>query len=178
MTVLKNLTLRARPCCKLLSKAEAEEKARDDARPHRSAPTRRTRVPAMLSGGQKQRIAIVARADDAAGGHALRRADLRARPRDGRRGARPDALARRGRHDDGRRHARDGLRPRGRQPRASSWTAARSSRKTRRTNCSTIRRTPERKRSFPKCSDQTTPDAAASGVVCALWATNVRPLSF
>ena len=63
----------------------------------------------------------------AAGGHrpgpgdgpqadAVRRADLGARPRARRRGAGGHARARRGRHDDDRRHARDGLRPRGRRP--------------------------------------------------------------
>ena len=35
-----------------------------------------------------------------------------------------------GRHDDGRGHPRDGLRPHGRQPGASSWPTARSSRRT------------------------------------------------
>ena len=48
--------------------------------------------------------------------HAVRRAHLGAGPRAGRRGPRRDERARRGGHDDGGRHPRDGLRPRGRRP--------------------------------------------------------------
>src|SRR5262249_1833849 len=48
---------------------------------------------------------------------ALRRADLGARPGARRRRARRDAAARERGDDDGRRHARDGLRARGRRPR-------------------------------------------------------------
>mgnify|MGYP002426771550 CR=1 FL=1 len=66
--------------------------------------------PSQLSGGQKQRVAI-ARAL-AMEPEALRRADERARPPDGRRSARRYALARRGRPDYDRRHPRDGVRPR------------------------------------------------------------------
>ena len=48
---------------------------------------------------------------------AARRGDERARPRARRRGAERDPRARRGRHDDADRDARDGLRPRHREPR-------------------------------------------------------------
>ena len=49
-------------------------------------------------------------------GDALRRADLGARPRDDQRGPRRHGRPRQARHDDDRRHPRDGLRPQGRQP--------------------------------------------------------------
>ncbi|MCE0447871.1 hypothetical protein LT493_40350 [Streptomyces tricolor] len=49
-------------------------------------------------------------------GDALRRADLRARPRAGRRRPRRHAPARPRGHDDDGRHPRDDLRPRGRRP--------------------------------------------------------------
>ena len=55
-------------------------------------------------------------ARDGSEAHALRRADLRARPRARRRGARRHARARRPGHDDDRRHPRDGLRPRRGRP--------------------------------------------------------------
>jgi glutamate/aspartate transport system ATP-binding protein len=42
----------------------------------------RDKYPSALSGGQQQRVAI-ARARDGSGRHAVRRSDLRARPRDG-----------------------------------------------------------------------------------------------
>jgi glutamate/aspartate transport system ATP-binding protein len=48
--------------------------------------------------------------------HAVRRADLGARPGDGGRGARRDGAARQGRHDDDGRHPRDGLRAQGEPP--------------------------------------------------------------
>ena len=57
MTVLKNLTL-APVHLKLLSKAEADEKARAMLA-RIGLPDKADTVPAMLSGGQKQRIAIV-----------------------------------------------------------------------------------------------------------------------
>ncbi|CAA9570227.1 MAG: ABC transporter, ATP-binding protein (cluster 3, basic aa/glutamine/opines), partial [uncultured Thermomicrobiales bacterium] len=50
-------------------------------------------------------------------GDALRRAHLRAGPRDDQRGPRRHGGPREGRHDHGRRHPRDGLRPPGGQPR-------------------------------------------------------------
>ena len=57
MTVLKNLTL-APVHLKLLSKAEADEKARGMLA-RIGLPDKADTFPAMLSGGQKQRIAIV-----------------------------------------------------------------------------------------------------------------------
>ena len=57
MTVLKNLTL-APVHLKLLSKAEADEKARAMLA-RIGLPDKADTFPAMLSGGQKQRIAIV-----------------------------------------------------------------------------------------------------------------------
>ena len=51
------------------------------------------------------------RARHGPGGDAVRRADLGARSRDGRRSAEHHEAARRGRHDDDRRHPRDELRP-------------------------------------------------------------------
>ena len=48
--------------------------------------------------------------------HAVRRADLGARPRDDQGGARHHDRARRGGHDDALRHPRDGLRPGGGEP--------------------------------------------------------------
>jgi general L-amino acid transport system ATP-binding protein len=57
-----------------------------------------------------------ARALHEAAHHAVRRADLRPRPRDDQGGARHHDLARRGGHDDDLRHPRDGLRPLGREP--------------------------------------------------------------
>ena len=64
------------------------------------------------------------RAGDGAEADAVRRADLGARPRAGRRRARRHARPRARRHDDGRRHPRDRLRARGRRHASSSWTAA------------------------------------------------------
>ena len=72
MTVLKNLTL-APVHLKLLSKAEADEKARAMLA-RIGLPDKADTFPAMLSGAHRHRP----RADDAARGHALRRADLRA----------------------------------------------------------------------------------------------------
>ena len=75
----------------------------------------------LLSGAAFRRPAAArgdrTRARDGAAGDAVRRADQRARPRDGRRGAGGHARPGRRRHDDDVRHPRDGLRPRGRRPR-------------------------------------------------------------
>src|SRR5215203_6290714 len=77
---------------------------------------KRDEYPIRLSGGQKQRVAI-ARPVHAPQGDALRRADLRARPRADRGGPRRDEGPSPGvGHDDGGGHPRDGLRPRGRRP--------------------------------------------------------------
>ena len=73
--------------------------------------------PRQLSGGQQQRVAIARALAMDASRDAVRRTDLRARSRDDQGGARRHARARAGRHDDGGRHARDGLRPRRGRPR-------------------------------------------------------------
>ena len=75
------------------------------------------KFPGQLSGGQQQRVRDRARAVDGSDLHAVRRADVGARSRDDQRGARRDGAAREGRHDDDGRHARDGLRAQGREPR-------------------------------------------------------------
>ena len=74
--------------------------------------------PSTLSGGQRQRIAIVRGARDEPEGDALRRTDIRARPRNGRRGiGAHQGTCKRG-HDNGHRHARNGICARGRYPRS------------------------------------------------------------
>ena len=78
--------------------------------------TRPSKLPAQLSGGQQQRVAIARALAMKPEGHAVRRADLGAGPRDDQRGPRRHGLPRARRHDDGRRHPRDGLRPQGREP--------------------------------------------------------------
>ena len=74
------------------------------------------KYPAQLSGGQQQRVAIARALAMNPEGHAVRRADVGPRPGDDQRGARRDDRARQGRHDDGRGHARDGIRPPSRRP--------------------------------------------------------------
>ena len=71
--------------------------------------------PAQLSGGQAQRVAIARALSLDPEGDAVRRADVGARPRARRRGARRHAQARRVGDDDGDRHARAQLRPRDRR---------------------------------------------------------------
>ena len=88
----------------------------------RPARARRSRRKARHLPGAALRRPAAARRHRAGPGHeaeadALRRADLGARPRARRRGARRDEAARRRRHDDGRRHPRDGLRQGGRRRR-------------------------------------------------------------
>ncbi len=63
-------------------------------------------------------------------GDALRRADLGAGPRDDQGGPRRDGRPRQGRHDDGRGHPRDGLRPYGGRPGRLHGRRRRSSRRT------------------------------------------------
>ena len=70
---------------------------------------------------------------------AVRRGHLGARPGAGQGGARRDARARRRGDDDDRRHARDRLRPRGRDAGSCSWTAAWWSSRARPRRCSTTR---------------------------------------
>ena len=76
------------------------------------------------------------RARDGAQAHALRRADLGARPGDDPGGARRHARPRARRHDDGRRDARDGVRARGVRPHRVHRRRPRSSRRARRRSSS------------------------------------------
>ena len=99
-------------------------------------------------------------AGDAAQGHPVRRADLGARSRTGRRSARRDAQARRRRHDHGRRHPRDGLCPRRRRPRAVHRRRRHRRAGRRRRACSTNRSTRARRISCAACcirSDRSLP---------------------
>jgi ABC-type histidine transport system ATPase subunit len=73
--------------------------------------------PAQLSGGQAQRVAIARALAMAPEGNIVRRSHLGTRSRTGRRSARGHAAARRRRHYDDCRDARDRLRPRHRRPR-------------------------------------------------------------
>ncbi len=88
------------------------------------------------------------------GGAPVRRADLRAGPGAGRRGARRDQGPRAHRHDDGRRHPRDRLRPQGSPTRSCSWTAAASSSRARPRRCSTPRSTSGPAPSSPRSSER------------------------
>ena len=58
------------------------------------------KFPGQLSGGQQQRVAIARALSHGSDRDAVRRADVRARPRDGGRSARRDGAARAGGHDD------------------------------------------------------------------------------
>ena len=130
------------------------EMSEDDARAPRRGAARQGRAGrqgGQLSGQPVGRTAAARRdrprAGDGAGGDAVRRADLGARPGDDRRGAERDEDAGRGRHDDGRRHARDDA-SRAASPTGSSCsTMARSSSRDRPRRSST-RRTVERTRDF------------------------------
>jgi len=86
-------------------------------------PKRRTPIRTSLSGGQQQRVAIARALAMNPKADALRRADLGTRPRAGGDVLDVMAAACRGRHDDDRGDARDGLSlARWRTP-WSSWTA-------------------------------------------------------
>ena len=74
------------------------------------------KFPGQLSGGQQQRVAI-ARALSMDPIVMLFDEPTSARPRDGRRSARRDGEPGQGRHDHDGGHARNGLRPQGREPR-------------------------------------------------------------
>ena len=115
-TVLDNLTM-APVKIKKQSRAEAEEKAM--AAPEARGPGR----PCPRLARPAVRRTEAARghrpgAGHGAGGHAVRRAHLRPRPRDGGRGAGGHEGAGAVRHDHGGGDPRDGLRPGGGQPRA------------------------------------------------------------
>ena len=115
-TVLENVTLGPIKVRKL------SQRGRREAR-HGAPRPRRRRQPGREAARPALRRAAAARRDrprarDGPEADALRRADLRARPRDDHRGARRHGRPREGRHDDDRRHPRDGLRPQGRRPRA------------------------------------------------------------
>jgi len=93
---------RARQCRDGAEDGAAHARGRRPAACRRAARQGRPRrqgggFPANLSGGQQQRVAIARAARHGAGDHAVRRADLGARPRDDRRGARRHEAARRGR---------------------------------------------------------------------------------
>ena len=115
MTALENVI-----CAPIRVKRVAREQARAHgaraARPRRPGRQAR-RLPGAALGRPAAARRDRARAGDGAEADAVRRADLRARPRAGRRGARRDAAARPRRHDDDRRHPRDRLRARGRRHR-------------------------------------------------------------
>ena len=93
-----------------------------------------------------------ARAGDGAAGDAVRRADQRARPRDGRRGAGGDAQPGGRRHDHDVRHPRDGLRPRGRRPRLVHGRRPASSRRPSPRPSSAARSIRARSASCPTCA--------------------------
>ena len=112
-----------------------------------ASPSRRSKYPGQLSGGQQQRVAIARALCMTPKHHAVRRADVGARPGDDQGSARRDDRAGRRRHDDAVRHARDGLRARPSPTGSSSWTRARSSSRRRRENSSPTRGTSGRGRS-------------------------------
>jgi len=114
LTVLENCTL-APIWVRKMPKAEAEERAMSYLTRVRIAEQAK-KYPGQLSGGQQQRVAI-ARSLHEPEGDAVRRADLRARPRNGQGGAGRHDRVGRGRHDHAVRDARDGLRQVGRRPR-------------------------------------------------------------
>ena len=103
-SVLKNV-MDAPICVQKRDRAEVEASARKTLE-KMGLGDKADAYPCQLSGGQQQRVAI-ARALEI-----FRRADLRARPRAHGRGAQGHPRARRGAHDHGHRHARDGLCPR------------------------------------------------------------------
>ena len=112
MTVLDNVA--AAPIRVLgMPKQQARERAAAELeRVGMSGKSKRLPEPALRRSEAARRDRACAR--DEAEADALRRGDLGARPGADRRHPRRDAQARRGRDDDDRRHARDGIRARGR----------------------------------------------------------------
>ena len=113
-TVLENVTLGPIKVRKL-SKADAKKRAQElldrVGVGHQADEVPRAALRRPAAAGRDS-----AGAGDGAEGDAVRRADLRARPRDDQRGPRRHGRPRRARDDDDRRHPRDGLRPYGGQP--------------------------------------------------------------
>ena len=108
LTALENITLAQR------DRPQAHEGRGRVDRARAARARRHPREGRQLSPRAQRRPAATRRdravARDGPEADALRRADERARPRDDQRGARRDARARQGRHDDGGGHPRDGLR--------------------------------------------------------------------
>ena len=115
MSVLENVTLGPR---KALGTGRREAEAQATELLGRfGLSDKRDDYPDRLSGGQQQRVAIVRALALRPAGDAPRRGDERPRPRARGRGPERDPRARRGWDDDADRDARDGLRPRHREPR-------------------------------------------------------------
>ena len=115
LTVLQNMTL-APVQLKLKTKEEAEKKA-EELLKRIGLYEKKDEYPSKLSGGQKQRIAIV-RSLCMEPDVMLFDEPTSARSRDGGRSAPADEGSRGRGHDDGRRHARDGICARSRDPRS------------------------------------------------------------
>ena len=148
LTVLQNLML-APMWVRRHGEAEAEEPpcSISSACALRS---RRTSIPAQLSGGQQQRVAIARALVHEPAHHAVRRADLRARPRDGQRGAGRDGESRAAGHDDARAsRTRWGSRG-GRGQRGLHGPGARSSSKAHRRSSSSVPRMSAQNASWPR----------------------------
>ena len=127
-TILENVTLGPIKV-RGVSKADADKRGlRAPRAGGRRPPGREVPRPALRRPAAARRDRP--RAGHGAQGDALRRAHLRARPRDDQGGARRDGRPREAGHDHGRRHPRDGLRPHRRRPRALHGRRRRSSRRT------------------------------------------------
>ena len=80
MTVLKNMTIAPMQLLHKSRTRTAEQTAAMELLSRVGLADRANAYPSQLSGGQKQRVAIVRALCNGARGHALRRADQRARP--------------------------------------------------------------------------------------------------